>query len=97
VCSEIETKQKIVHGYVDFPENVWNSLPAGASLVTFIIVFHLRYCRNINELVARTLVKSLLRYNYETRSTIAMALQAPWIYCDLDALEQAYRDRVSLN
>ncbi|KAH9982328.1 kinase-like protein, partial [Lactifluus volemus] len=74
VCSEIETKQKIVHGYVDFPENVWNSLPA-----------------------ARTLVKGLLRYNYETRSTIAMALQAPWIYCDLDALEQAYRDRVSLN
>jgi hypothetical protein len=51
----------------------------------------------LTSLLARTLVKSLLRYNYETRSTIAMALEAPWIYCDLDALEKAYRDRVSLN
>lgn len=31
--SEIETKQRIVHGYVDFSTGVWNTLPSGA-LVT---------------------------------------------------------------
>ncbi|KAI9513077.1 kinase-like protein [Russula earlei] len=45
---------------------------------------------------ALSLVKGLLRYNYEARSTIAMALQAPWINIDLDDLEKAYRERVSL-
>jgi hypothetical protein len=55
------------------------------------------YHGDINELVAQSLVKGLLRYNYEARSTIAMALETPWIDCDLDALETAYRERVSLN
>ncbi|KAI0249499.1 hypothetical protein BJV78DRAFT_1129507, partial [Lactifluus subvellereus] len=46
---------------------------------------------------ARSLVKGLLRYNYETRSTIAMALETQWIDCDLEDLEKAYRERISLN
>jgi hypothetical protein len=66
-------------------------------LDTVVEVCHLRYHGDINGLVARSLVKGLLRYNYETRSTIAMALETPWIDCDLDALEKAYRERVSLN
>ncbi|KAI0305027.1 kinase-like protein, partial [Russula brevipes] len=40
------------------------------------------------------LIKGLLRYNYETRSTIAMALETPWINCDLDDLEKAYQGRI---
>ncbi|KAN0121657.1 meiosis-specific serine/threonine-protein kinase mek1 [Russula decolorans] len=71
--SEIETKQRIVRGYVDFSAGIWNTLPSALSLV-----------------------KGLLRYNYETRSTIAMALQSPWITRDLDDLEKAYRERISL-
>ena len=50
----------------------------------------------LNELIALSLVKGLLRYNYETRLTIAMALQTPWINYDIDDLEKAYRERVSL-
>jgi len=44
---------------------------------------------------AQSLVKGLLRYNYGTRLTIAMALQTPWIDTDLDDLEIAYQERVS--
>ena len=51
---------------------------------------------NINEIIALSLVKGLLRYSCETRSTIALALQSPWINSDLDGLEKAYRERVSL-
>ncbi|KAI0271432.1 kinase-like protein [Gloeopeniophorella convolvens] len=43
---------------------------------------------------ARSLVKGLLRYNYETRATIAMALETPWISCDAEDLERAYRKRI---
>lgn len=52
--------------------------------------------RDTDELVARSLVKGLLRYNYESRSSVAMALETPWIYCDLDDLEKAFQERVSL-
>lgn len=73
VSSELETKQSIVHGQVDFPECIWNPIPAARSLVT-----------------------GLLRYNYESRSTVAMALGTSWIYCDLEDLEKAFQERVSL-
>ncbi|KAI0068281.1 kinase-like protein [Artomyces pyxidatus] len=46
---------------------------------------------------ARSLVRGLLRYNYEVRLTTAMALESPWISCDLEALEKAYRARVAPN
>jgi hypothetical protein len=59
-------------------------------------LYYLRYRSNINEVIALSLVKGLLRYNYETRSTIAMALQSSWITRDLDDLEKAYRERISL-
>ncbi|KAI0005567.1 kinase-like protein [Russula compacta] len=45
---------------------------------------------------ALSLVKGLLRYSYEARSTIAMALETTWINCDIDDLEKAYRERISL-
>jgi len=64
--------------------------------IASVAICHLRYPGNINEVIALSFVKGLLRYNYETRSTIAMALQSPWITCDLDDLEKAYRERVSL-
>ncbi|KAH9969108.1 kinase-like protein [Russula dissimulans] len=70
--SELETKQRIVRGNVDFSADIWNTLPSALSLV-----------------------KGLLRYNYTTRSTIAMALQASWIDSDLEDLEIAYQERVS--
>ncbi|KAH9176843.1 kinase-like protein [Lactarius sanguifluus] len=73
VSSELETKQRIVRGRVDFPETMWDSLPA-----------------------ARSLVNGLLRYNHESRSTVAMALETPWIYYDLEDLEKAFQERVSL-
>ncbi|KAN0135652.1 meiosis-specific serine/threonine-protein kinase mek1 [Lactarius tabidus] len=73
VSSELETKQRIVRGQVDFPDCIWDSLPAARSLVT-----------------------GLLRYNYESRSTVAMALGTSWIYCDLEDLEKAFQERVSL-
>ncbi|KAI0307670.1 kinase-like domain-containing protein [Multifurca ochricompacta] len=73
ISSELETKQRIVSGHVDFPEAIWASLPA-----------------------AQSLAMGLLRYNYETRSTIAIALEASWIEYDLDGLEKAYQRRVSL-
>lgn len=52
--------------------------------------------RDIDELVARSLVNGLLRYDHDSRSTVAMALGTPWIYCDLDDLEKAFQERVSL-
>ncbi|KAH8998816.1 kinase-like protein [Lactarius hatsudake] len=73
VSSELETKQRIVRGRVDFPESIWDSLPA-----------------------ARSLVNGLLRYDHESRSTVAMALETPWIYYDLEDLEKAFQERVSL-
>ncbi|KAH9082238.1 kinase-like protein [Lactarius deliciosus] len=73
VSSELETKQRIVRGRIDFPESIWDSLPA-----------------------ARSLVNGLLRYDHESRSTVAMALETAWIYYDLEDLEKAFQERVSL-
>ena len=60
-----------------------------------MVGLHLRGPHGIDELVARSLVNGLLRYNHESRSTVAMALESPWIYCDLEDLEKAYQERVS--
>ena len=94
--SEIETKQRIVRGYVDFSAGIWNTLPSGAFWGYSVAICYLRYGGNIDDVIALSLVKGLLRYNYETRSTIAMALQSSWITGDLDDLEKAYRERISL-
>ena len=61
-----------------------------------MVGLHLRGRRDIDELVARSLVTGLLRYNYESRSTVAMALETSWIYCDREDLEKAFKERVSL-
>jgi hypothetical protein len=93
VSSELETKQRIVRGQVDFPDIVWHSLPAGASCVS-VVELRLRGLRDIDKLVARSLVTGLLRYNYEARYTVAMALETSWIYCDLEDLDKAFQERV---
>jgi hypothetical protein len=91
--SELETKQRIVRGNVDFSADIWNTLPSGVLFIAVIPVFFIG--GGINKPIALSLVKGLLRYNYTTRSTIAMALQASWIDSDLEDLEIAYQERVS--
>ena len=61
-----------------------------------MVGLHLRGRRDIDGLIARSFVTGLLRYNYESRSTVAMALETSWILCDLEELEKAFRERISL-
>jgi hypothetical protein len=41
--SELETKQKIVRGYVNFSGDIWDTLPSGAFWVAFVAICYLRY------------------------------------------------------
>jgi len=41
--SEIETKQRIVRGYVDFSAGIWNTLPSGAFCGYSVAICYLRY------------------------------------------------------
>src|ERR1700677_4853877 len=63
------------------------STSRSASGILYLLVRpvpRIAFCRrDIDELVARSLVTGLLRYNYESRSTVAMALETSWIYSDL--------------
>jgi len=95
IQSPVSSKQS--RGSYTDKSTFWGSFGILYLLVRFVPSWRACICRAYITLdfVARSLVSGLLRYNHATRSTVAMALQSPWIYCDLDDLEKAFQERVS--
>lgn len=89
VRTEAKLKARIVDGQADFQFSPWNILPEGfvsTALPSRPTLTHVY--------LARTLVQSLLCYDYVHRATVKSALQARWIICELQRLDDLYEQRI---
>lgn len=90
VRTEAKLKARIVDGQADFQFSPWNRLTEG--LVSTALLSR----PNLTNVcyLAKTLVQSLLCYDYVHRATVKSALQARWIICELQRLDDLYEQRI---